>query len=223
MLTTDKLITVFPLLKGVEENLLEHIIHVSHQRLFDAKQILFYEEEELPYWFFVIEGRLKAYKSTKEEHSISLCHLDEGMAVNDVFFNGHTYTTNFFATIESLEEGLLLGIKISSLNELFQKVPSFAHACYNSSLATIGRYQRAFYSGMVLDAMGKVAFMLSQTPDIFFKMKKQEVASQLNIQPETLSRILGKLARKGVISTQGKIKVTDFDGLKEFYSTAGLL
>jgi CRP/FNR family transcriptional regulator len=70
---------------------------------------------------------------------------------------------------------------------------------------------------MILDGTGKVAFMLANDIERFNAMKKQDIAAMLNIQPETLSRILGKLARKGVIEQDSNIKVLDMKSLKEFY------
>ncbi len=70
---------------------------------------------------------------------------------------------------------------------------------------------------MILDGTGKVAFMLSQDLERFNAMKKQDIAAILNIQPETLSRILGKLSRKGIIEIGSDIKVTDTESLKELY------
>ena len=70
---------------------------------------------------------------------------------------------------------------------------------------------------MILDGTGKVAFMIANDLDRFNSMKKQEIAAMLNIQPETLSRIIGKLARKGVIEIKSELKVTDMKGLREFY------
>jgi CRP/FNR family transcriptional regulator len=70
---------------------------------------------------------------------------------------------------------------------------------------------------MILDGTGKVAFMLSQDLERFNAMKKQDIAAILNIQPETLSRILGKLSRKGIIEIGSDIKVIDTESLKELY------
>ena len=71
---------------------------------------------------------------------------------------------------------------------------------------------------MVLDAMGKVAFMLAHDLDKFNRLKKQEIAALLNIQPETLSRLLGKLVRKEIIKTDGDVVILDRDALKSLYN-----
>jgi CRP/FNR family transcriptional regulator len=45
--------------------------------------------------------------------------------------------------------------------------------------------------------------MLINDLESFNQLKKTEIAYMLNIQPETLSRILKKLTRTGMISSQG--------------------
>ena len=49
-------------------------------------------------------------------------------------------------------------------------------------------------------------------------MKKHEIAYCLHLQPETLSRILKKLARNSLIELRnGKIKVKNIEELKNIY------
>lgn len=203
--------------KTLHEREIELLCAQAILRPFNDKEILFFEGEETPYWYFVVQGTVRAYKSSRDEHTVSLCILEQGMAVNDIHIMGAGYRASMFATIEGINKGILIAFKASALNLLISQIPSFALICFHSSLTSIERYQRSFFSGMVLDAAGKVAFMLVHDIARFNTLKKQEVASYLNIQPETLSRILGKFARRGVIEVQGMVKITDIQALKEYY------
>ena len=71
----------------------------------------------------------------------------------------------------------------------------------------------------VLDGTAKVAHMLAQELGEFNALKKQEIAYILNIQPETLSRILKKLHRDGVITTNssGQIEILNPQRLNEIH------
>lgn len=207
-----------PLFKGMESRDLELIAAQSHVRTFEKGELLFYEGDELAYWFVVIEGVLRAYKTSQDDHEVSICHIDASMAVNDIRLSDNRYETSTFATIEAQTKGMMIGIKTSALPLLFVQIPDFTLRCFHTVLTSVQNYQCAFYSGMVLDAMGKVAFMLAHDLERFNRLKKQEIASLLNIQPETLSRLLGKLVRKEIIASEGEIRILNPSALKALYS-----
>ncbi len=204
--------------RRLEPREIELLSTQSQIKSFYGGEMLFYEDDKTPYWYFVSEGKLKAYKTDKTEHAVSLCMLEVGMAINDIrALSNDSYEAVMFATIEGVSKGVILGIQTSALSLLFAQIPKFQLISLRAALSSVERYQRAFYSGMILDGAGKVAFMMANDLDMFNSMKKQDIAASLNIQPETLSRIIGKLARKGVIDIKSDIKVIDMDGLREFY------
>lgn len=207
-----------PLFKGLDKRDLELIAAQSQLRVFEKGELLFYEGDELTQWFYVMEGVLRSYKVSHDEHEVSICHIEPSMAVNDIQLNENRYTSKTFGTIEAQSKGVMIGIKISSLPLLFAQIPEFTLRCFHIAIRSVENYQCAFYSNMVLDAMGKVAFMLAHDLEKFNRLKKQEIAALLNIQPETLSRLLGKLARKEIIRTDGNVVILDQDALKSLYN-----
>ncbi|HRF56187.1 MAG TPA: Crp/Fnr family transcriptional regulator [Campylobacterales bacterium] len=204
--------------RRLESREIELLSAQSQIKSFCEGEMLFYEDEKTPYWYFVCEGKLKAYKTDNTERSVSLYMLEVGMVANDIrALSNDMYEATMFATIEGISKGFLLGVRTSALSLLFAQIPKFQLISLQAALSSVERYQRAFYSGMILDGAGKVAFMIANDLDRFNSMKKQDIAASLNIQPETLSRIIGKLARKGVIEAKSDIKIIDISGLREFY------
>ena len=65
--------------------------------------------------------------------------------------------------------------------------------------------------------MAKVAHMLCNDLESFNSMKKHEIAYLLHLQPETLSRILKKLNRNGLIEIDGKVTIKNLKSLKMIY------
>jgi CRP-like cAMP-binding protein len=61
--------------------------------------------------------------------------------------------------------------------------------------------------GMVYDVTAKVAKMLYDHLNLYNSLKKQEVSYRLNIQPATLSRVLAKFIRLGLIVDEGHVTV----------------
>ncbi len=206
------------LFQGLSSRDLELIATQSSITLFEKGELLFYEGDDLPYWYFVVDGILRSYKLSHDEHEISICYNESSMALSDIRFENNRYITKTFGTIEAQTKGTLIGIKTSALSLLFTQSPEFALRCFHSVLVSVENYQHTFFNNMVLDAMGKVAFMLAHELDKFNRLKKQEIAALLNIQPETLSRLLGKLVRKEIIAIDGSVSVLDANALKSLYN-----
>jgi CRP/FNR family transcriptional regulator len=76
---------------------------------------------------------------------------------------------------------------------------------------------------LVFDATAKVAFMLNQDLEMFNKLKRQEVSFMLHIQPETLSRVLKKLARNETIAIEnGEVIITNKEDLISIFRGVGV-
>jgi len=72
---------------------------------------------------------------------------------------------------------------------------------------------------IVFDATAKVAYTLYDDLKMFNKLKRQDVANMLHIQPATLSRILQKLVRQGIIETESmQVRIQKKDELKKIFN-----
>lgn len=73
----------------------------------------------------------------------------------------------------------------------------------------------------IYSSEAKVAKLLIENFEIFYKLKHNEISSILNITPETLSRILKKFRVQGLIegSKSSEMSVLDIDALYEVIET----
>ena len=75
---------------------------------------------------------------------------------------------------------------------------------------------------LVFDATAKVAFMLIDDLKMFNKLKRVDISFMLNIQPETLSRVLKNLNRKGIINIkEGEIVIENKEDLISIFNKVG--
>ena len=75
---------------------------------------------------------------------------------------------------------------------------------------------------LVFDATAKVAFMLIDDLKMFNKLKRVDISFMLNIQPETLSRVLKSLMRKGIINIKkGEIVIENKEDLISIFNKVG--
>ncbi len=89
---------------------------------------------------------------------------------------------------------------------------------YAISSRMIQQMQCIISRDVVFDGTAKVAHMLINDLETFNALKKHEIAYMLHIQPETLSRILNKLTRNGVIEIdKNNVVILNTQELKDIY------
>ena len=75
---------------------------------------------------------------------------------------------------------------------------------------------------LVFDATAKVTFMIIDDLKMFNKLKRVDISFMLNIQPETLSRVLKSLMRKGIINIKkGEIVIENKEDLISIFHKVG--
>jgi CRP/FNR family transcriptional regulator len=77
----------------------------------------------------------------------------------------------------------------------------------------------------IYSSEAKVAKILIENSEIFYKLKHNEIASILNMTPETLSRILKKFKNSDLIEglKEGRIRILDIEGLDGVIDTNKVL
>ena len=90
---------------------------------------------------------------------------------------------------------------------------------FKEAFKRIKVFENVVLRELIFDSTAKVAYSLYSDLDEFNTHKKQENAAFLNIQPETLSRILKKLHRDNIIKTNqaGKIEILDLHKLQMIF------
>lgn len=123
-----------------------------------------------------------------------------------------------FANAEFADESEVLEIDFKGFKSLYEHSPQLMLGLLKEFARKAKMMQCIINREIVFDGTAKVAFMLINDLDSFNRLKKQEVAYMLNIQPETLSRILKKLTRNGIITTEeNKIMISDESALKAIF------
>ncbi|WP_200763965.1 Crp/Fnr family transcriptional regulator [Nitrosophilus alvini] len=205
------------LFESLSEEDLEELTDFIVLRNYNAKDIIYYESEVKKQLYYLKSGLVKVYKVDRFENEIFLYNIESDNMITKISSLNED-SINCFGNIECIEDSEVLIINyekfryfcIQKSDILLKLVEIFAKR--NAMLECLISRE------LVYDGVAKVAFTLINDLDIFNKLKKQEIAYRLNIQPETLSRILKKLSRRGLIETKGNdIKIIDPEGLKEIY------
>ncbi|MFV0480855.1 MAG: Crp/Fnr family transcriptional regulator, partial [Campylobacteraceae bacterium] len=176
-----KNLDVFLTLKKDEIYLLLNISTIEN---FNKNQIIHYENDPINNVYFLLHGKVKAYKVDRFDNEVFLYSLKKPALVSTFFL---TPANKYFANIECLEDATILSTDINKLQELIKENPNIMMFFYNQLSEKTKIFQYLINRETVFDGTSKVAYMLVNSLEEFNTLKKQEVAYMLNIQPETLS------------------------------------
>ena len=211
-----KNISLFSLLNDDETELLASI---SKLEFYPKGHTIFYEKERLNYIYFLVKGVVKLYKVDRFESEIFLNRLEENSFIYTVSnLCAKNDSLGVFYSVEAMEDCQILLIEVKKFKSLFLTKPEIMKGILQESYQSILQLQYILNRDIVYDGMAKVAYKISNEIDIFNNMKKHEIAYCLHLQPETLSRILKKMVRTGLIVMQnGKVKIKNIEELKNIY------
>lgn len=174
-----------------------------------------YEGECKEEFYYLLCGEVKIYKVNRFEGEIFLGLLKRGLLLDAQ----EGECLNIFANIECRSESKIAHFKMKGFEILIEKYPLIMALFYKEMQKKFVRFRELIKRELVFDSTAKIAYWLSRNLEEFNQYKKNENASFLNIQPETLSRILKKMHRDNIICTNeaGKIEILDKEKLKAIY------
>jgi len=184
--------------------------------------ILYYESDVTKNILFLVEGLIKIYKVDKFDNEIFLYHIYKNSMISELssIKNNDIYC---FSNAEFIEDSIVLSIDFEKFHDLFLSKNILTMELMEILLDKTHQLQCIVNRELVFDATAKVAFMLNQDLDMFNKLKRQEVSFMLHIQPETLSRVLKRLARSETIAVEnGDVIILDRDALVSTFKGVGL-
>ena len=214
-------IAAIPLFEGLPEESLKDLADIVVSTIFIKGQIIFSEGDEGNGLYVVISGRVKIFKVSSEgkEQILHIFGLGEPFGEVPVFAG-----ENFPAHAEALEESNIFFFPRGAFVGLIGRNPSLAL----NMLAVLSRRLRKFT--VLIDDLslkevpGRLAahlLYLSERKeganDLVLDMSKGQLASLLGTIPETLSRILARMSREKLISSEGlrRIRILNREGLEE--------
>ena len=207
---------------NLSDEQIDLIASISSESTYSSNSILYYESDENNNLLFLVDGLIKIYKIDKFDNEIFLYHIYKNSMISELtsIKQNEIYC---FSNAEIIEDSTILSINFDKFKEHFLSKNILTMELLEILLEKTHQLQCIVNRELVFDATAKVAFMLNQDVDMFNKLKRQEVSFMLHIQPETLSRVLKRLTRNGVILVEnGDVIIINKDALISIFKGVGV-
>mgnify|MGYP003496095650 FL=1 len=207
---------------NLNDEQIDLIASISNESTYTSNSILYYESDVNNNLLFLVEGLIKIYKVDKFDNEIFLYHIYKNSMISELtsIKQNEIYC---FSNAEIIEDSTILSINFDKFKEHFLSKNILTMELLEILLEKTHQLQCIVNRELVFDATAKVAFMLNQDVDMFNKLKRQEVSFMLHIQPETLSRVLKRLTRNGVILVEnGDVIIINKDALISIFKGVGV-
>jgi len=210
-----------PLFRGLSGEHLEALAMIVVDQLIKRGQMIFSQGDTGAGFYVVISGRVKVFKLSPEGKEQILHIFGEGEPFGEVaVFAGE----KFPAYAAALEESRVFFFPRPAFIDLIRQNPTLAM----NMLAILSRRLRKLASLVedlsLKEVPGRLAAYLlylsevkKGAKDLDLDVSKNQLASLLGTIPETLSRILARMSREGLIASSGprRIRLVDREGLME--------
>ncbi len=223
-----EIISKTPIFNGLSEDQLKAMRSIAEDQFYDKGKIIFMEGDEGNGFYIVAAGKVKIYKVSMDGKEQILHIYGPGNPFGEVsVFSG----LKFPAVAEALIKSHILFFPKDSFISLLSKNPSLALKI----LALLSRRLRQFTllieNLSLKEVPGRLAayfISLSEEQDIpdilTLPVSKGQLSSLLGTIPETMSRILSRMSKDGLIEVNGReIKILNNPGLEELAEYGKLL
>jgi CRP/FNR family transcriptional regulator len=209
-----------PLFAGLTAPQYDELAMIITLQDYARGQSIFAEGDPGTGFYVVMEGLVKIYKLSIEgkEQILHIFGPGEPFAEAAVFI-GSTFPAHALA----LEKSRTIFIPRRAFIELIQANPALAMNMLAALSMRLKKFAHLIEDLSLKEVPGRVAahllYLSTQQGDsdtVKLNIGKAQLASLLGTIPETLSRILSKLGKQGLISSDGpQITILDRDGLED--------
>ena len=202
-------IEIFNELKDDE---LEKIVSISSIKKLSRDNILFYEGEEPKYFYALLDGFVKFYKTDLKGNEVIIHFFTTPTLIAEM----PTFEKiPFPATAISMRnESEFLLIEREKFLALLSNDTRFTLYIVKSLTQKVRTLEQVINRNLIYDAMTKVCAFIKENPSEVVNSKHKEIATILNMAPETLSRVLKKLKTLNIIDKE--YRLLDRDKLNMF-------
>jgi len=219
-------IASIPLFQNLSRRHLGELAMIVVDQIFKKGQEVFSEGEEGTGFYVVITGRVKIYKVSWEGREQILHIFGPGEPFGEVpVFTGQ----KFPASAAAIKESRIFFFPKESFVKLIRREPELALGMLAVLSMRLRRFAALVEDLSLKEVPGRLAAYLlylsrknEDSLDLELDISKTQLASLLGTIPETLSRILAKMKKSGLIDVDGaRIRILDVETLQDIADAGG--
>ena len=191
-------IPLFSALKEEQLKLLQAQMHI-HQ--YSKDSVVFYEGDQSKYLQILLDGTVRLYKTNPKGTQV---HMHNFTAPEIIALFAAFEHVAFPATCEFLTDGVVGLLPLEKIYECLHDV-DFSMSLITALSKRMKLIVDLFHKETIYSSEAKIADVIYHNPTVFERLKNSEIASILNITPETLSRTLSKLKKEEIISIDNHV------------------
>lgn len=213
-----------PLFQGLARRQWEELARIVAEQSFRRGETIFLEGDKGTGFYVVLAGRVKIFKLSAEGKEQILHIFGPGEPFGEAaVFAGQPFP----AHAQALEDTRLFFFPRQDFIELIRRDPSLALNMLAELSKRLRRFTSLIESLSLKEVPGRLAayiLLLSErqesAEDLDLDVSKSQLASLLGTIPETLSRILARMSKEGLIELSGprRIRLLDRAGLEDLAS-----
>lgn len=205
-----------PLFSGLSDEQLQELQHHIQVRHYTKDSIIFYEGDESDYLHILLDGTVRLYKTTPKGTQV---HIHNFEAPEIIALFAAFESVPFPATCEFLTEGSVGLLPLKKIYTCLENV-DFSLSLITALSKRMKLLADLLHKETVYSSEAKIADLLYTNSSIFERLKNNEIASILNITPETLSRILSKFKKEEIITLKDHVvTILDKKALQDIITT----
>jgi len=181
---------------------LPEIKEITHIKKFQKDEILFFEGEMPQYFYLLLGGFVKVYKT---DHKCNEIVLHNFAPITFIAEMASIENFKFPASAICTSECELALIKKDDFIAILKTNPKISFEFTKSLTRKIKALEGLLNRSLVFDATTKIASYIYHNQELFKKKKNKLIANELNTTPETLSRVLKKLKDLKILDSESNI------------------
>ena len=199
-----------PMFSALGETYIKELQNAIHIKRYTKDSIVFYEGDRSEYLHILLEGSVKLYKTSPKGTQIQINRFSAPSLIAEfACFEQEIFP----ASCEFVSEGAIGLLHFDKLYEYLNQ-PRFSLELIKSLTGKVMMLSALVHKETILSSEAKVADLMIKKLSVFNRLKNNEIASILNLTPETFSRILTKCKKEGIISVkEHRLTVLNKDAL----------
>ena len=194
---------------------LKELEGISKKVSYTKGSILFYEKEEASSLILLIEGVVKVYKTDLKNNEVIMRRFRAPTLVAEMA----TFEEIPFPASCSFEtDGTVVMIDFKKFNAQFMSKPGISSSIIKSLSKKVKNLEEVIDLNIVLDTTARLAKYLYEHEQILDELKNYQIAEDLHMTPETLSRTLKKFSILGLLEKGSNgYTLTNIEGLRVLF------